>query len=128
MNPSTIVAGPGPTRELQAEAIVEPGADYILFDLGRYGNDSASQLQQHGARVLGVDFDPELVAAREHRGYAVQYGDADDPDLPSSHPLRHARWVVCTIPWHQTNDSRDPAPESLEPGPRRGVGLTDGRS
>ena len=92
-----------PSRELQAEAFVEPRADFILFGLGRYGNNLARQLQQHGARVLGVDFDPELVAAREHCGHGVQYGDADDPDLPASLPLRHARWVVCTIPWHRTN-------------------------
>lgn len=33
---------------------------------------------------------------------AVQYGDAEDPELAASLPLAHARWVICTAPRMET--------------------------
>jgi len=91
-----------PYREQQGEP-VQAGADYILFGLGRFGHNLARSLRHHGATVLGVDFDPDVVAAWHRRGHAAQYGDAEDPELAACLPLTNARWVVCTAPRQETN-------------------------
>lgn len=92
-----------PYRELGDEAVDARGADVILFGLGRYGNNLARYLRQHELSVLGVDFDPQVIAEWKRRGFAVQYGDAEDPEFPASLPLNRARWVVCTAPQLHTN-------------------------
>ena len=92
-----------PFRELQTNAIDSRGAEFILFGLGRYGNNLARFLRQRGTGVLGVDFDPEVIATWHRRQHAAQYGDAEDPELPGSLPLSRAQWVVCTIPRIETN-------------------------
>lgn len=94
-----------PFRELSAEVAAEPGADILVFGLGRYGNSLAHHLRQRGSRVLGVDFDPQLIAMWHKQGHTAQYGDADDPELTASLPLQSARWIVCTIPRKQTNST-----------------------
>ena len=94
-----------PFREVQDEAGSDEHADIIIFGLGRYGLNLARHLRQRGARVLGVDFDPQVIAVWHQREHAAQYGDADDPELPASLPLRHAKWVVCTVPRKATNST-----------------------
>jgi len=91
-----------PHRERQGEA-ASAGVEYVLFGLGRFGHNLARSLRHHGAAVLGVDFDPDVVAAWHRRGHAAQYGDAEDPELAASLPLADARWVVCTAPRRETN-------------------------
>lgn len=92
-----------PFRELHTDGIDSRGAEFILFGLGRYGNNLARFLRQRGAGVLGVDFDPEVIATWHRRQHAAQYGDAEDPELPGSLPLSRAQWVVCTIPRIEAN-------------------------
>ncbi len=89
-----------PYREVAFETTAEPlrGFDVIVFGLGRYGKQIARALTERGRRVLGVDFDPELVERLRARGQAVVYGDAEDPEFASTLPLSHAHWVVCSIP------------------------------
>lgn len=94
-----------PHRELQDEVDEGDHPEFIIFGLGRYGHNLARQLRQRGRRVLGVDFDPQTITGWHKHGHAAQYGDADDPELASSLPLQHARWVVCTIPRRQTNST-----------------------
>jgi Trk K+ transport system NAD-binding subunit len=53
--------------------------------------------------VLGIDFDPQVIAAWRKQEHAAQYGDAEDPELAASLPLAHTRWVVCTAPRMETN-------------------------
>jgi Kef-type K+ transport system membrane component KefB len=77
--------------------------DVILFGLGRYGSRVAEGLRQRGHIVLGVDFDPEMVAHWHTQGWPAFYGDAADPDLPVSLPLNRTQWVVSTIPVASTN-------------------------
>lgn len=77
--------------------------DVILFGLGRFGNNVARGLRKQGASVLGVDFDPQVVARLRAAGRAAQYGDAEDPEFPATLPLAAARWVVSTIPDRETN-------------------------
>lgn len=88
----------GARRQATSEA--PPPADVILFGLGRYGTAIADGLRGRGLSVLGVDFDPEMVARWRARGLPAHYGDAADPDFGKSLPLGSARWVVCAIPVH----------------------------
>ncbi|MCF6354613.1 MAG: cation:proton antiporter [Candidatus Polarisedimenticolaceae bacterium] len=72
-------------------------ADVILFGLGRFGTRIAQELQQRGYRVLGVDFDPNLIRQQEENGYEVRYGDAENPEFLASLPLGRARWVLSSL-------------------------------
>jgi predicted dehydrogenase/Kef-type K+ transport system membrane component KefB len=91
-----------PYRERHAEP-PPAGVDFILFGLGRFGSNIARSLRRHGATVLGIDFDPEVIAAWHAHGHPAQYGDAEDPELAASLPLAQARCVVCTAPQRETN-------------------------
>ena len=71
--------------------------DVVLFGLGRFGSGIARELLQRGHRVLGVDFDPDLVRRREGHGYAVRYGDAEDPEFLSTLPLGQVPWVLSSV-------------------------------
>ena len=88
------------------EATVETAEsqiDVILFGLGRYGGEIARCLRDRGWNVLGVDFDPYIVALGRTRGLNLHYGDAHDPELLSHLPLRSARWIVSTAPEREVN-------------------------
>jgi len=86
-----------PHRE--PDGTVEEGEawDILLFGLGRYGAALAGSLRESGCRVLAVDFDPETVKRHAAEGYAVHYGDAEDPELVRSLPLARTAWVVSTV-------------------------------
>ena len=71
--------------------------DAVIFGLGRYGRNIARELRDRGFRVLGVDFDPEVVSFWHKQGLPTLYGDAEDPELFHSIPLAHAKWVINTI-------------------------------
>jgi len=81
----------------EAQATEESGVDVILFGLGRFGSGIARELRQRGHLVLGVDFDPDLVRRQEGHGYAVYYGDAEDPEFLASLPLGQVRWVFSSV-------------------------------
>jgi Kef-type K+ transport system membrane component KefB len=88
----------GARRQAAVETLAP--ADVILFGLGRYGTAIAEGLRARGLTVLGVDFDPEMVARWQARGLPAHYGDAADPEFGRSLPLAAAGWVVCAIPVH----------------------------
>ncbi len=87
------------------ETTAEPqlGFDVILFGLGRFGNHIARELVISSRRVLGVDFDPELVHRLREAGHPVVYGDAEDPEFSSTLPLSTACWVISSVPQFTTN-------------------------
>ncbi len=96
-----------PYRELSVEH-QPPSADQpqlIVFGLGRYGRRLLEQLQERGLRVLGVDFDPELVRIMQRHKLPVRFGDAEDPAFIESLPLAGAAWVVTTLPEPHVNSS-----------------------
>ena len=47
--------------------------------------------------MLGVDFDPDLVRRHKGHGYAVRYGDAEDPEFLVTLPLGQVRWVLSSV-------------------------------
>ena len=71
--------------------------DVVIFGLGRYGRNIARELSDRGFKVLGVDFDPEVVNYWHRHGLSTLYGDAEDPELFHSIPLRQAKWVINTV-------------------------------
>jgi Kef-type K+ transport system membrane component KefB len=76
--------------------------DVLVFGLGRYGTSIARRLRQHGLKVLGVDFNPEVVRTWDDCEIEVVYGDATDPEFVGSLPLGTAQWAVSAVPEHQT--------------------------
>jgi Kef-type K+ transport system membrane component KefB/uncharacterized UPF0146 family protein len=93
-----------PRREINEETKrAVPAVDVILFGLGRYGNNIARHLRERGMDVLGVDFNPGMVADWQKQGFNSVYGDAEEPEYPGTLPLNQAQWVVSTIPQIDVN-------------------------
>ncbi|MDZ4348693.1 MAG: cation:proton antiporter family protein [Xanthomonadaceae bacterium] len=82
-----------PFREKAIEAPAPP-ADAILFGMGRYGRRLAERLRDSGWRVVGVDFDPEVLAKESTKSVQVLFGDAEDDEFLANLPLASTRWVV----------------------------------
>jgi Kef-type K+ transport system membrane component KefB len=72
--------------------------DVVVVGLGRYGSRLARGLKEAGLKVLGVDFDPEVVRALRRQGLPVRYGDAMTSEFLESLPLKDTPWVVSTLP------------------------------
>jgi len=106
---------PGTPREPAASgnAAGRVPADVVLLGLGRFGSAIAARLQAKGARVLGVDFNPEVVRRCRVRGLPVEYGDATDPEFVASLPLGSAKWVIGTIPGHPIGLTREDTRKSI---------------
>lgn len=77
--------------------------DVVIFGLGRLGSAIAERLMARGRNVLGVDFDPQIVARMRKRGLPVLFGDASDPEFVAELPLEGTRWIVGAMP-PQTGD------------------------
>ncbi|MFP5506738.1 MAG: cation:proton antiporter [Gammaproteobacteria bacterium] len=94
-----------PFRELAVEHAqrnsVQP--DIIVFGLGRYGSRLAHTLKQQGIKVVGVDFDPEVVRALQNQGMDARFGDGEAPDYIESLPIAHTPWIVSTLPDYASN-------------------------
>jgi len=90
-------------RETAYDGGPEGNEDIIVLGLGRYGQGVSQVLRQRGCNVLGVDFDPEIIRTLQHEGYAIRYGDAEDPEFLGSLPLSRVKWVISTAPERQVN-------------------------
>lgn len=77
--------------------------DVIVFGIGRYGATIAKILRQSGLSVLGVDFDPQKIRHWKKNNLSVRYGDAEDIEFTKTLPLNNAKWILSTIPRHETN-------------------------
>lgn len=76
------------------------GYDVVVFGLGRYGMAISRFLEDQDYRVLGVDFNPEVVRQLRERGKQAVFGDAADQEFMATLPLQGVRWVVCALPQH----------------------------
>lgn len=85
------------------ETITDNIPQTILFGLGRYGTGIAQALRERGYRVLSVDYNPELVRARDPTELSVLYGDAEDPEFIASLPLVSTQWIVSTARDHHVS-------------------------
>ncbi|TQV74228.1 sodium:proton exchanger [Exilibacterium tricleocarpae] len=71
--------------------------DVVLFGLGRFGAGIAQELRRRGQRVLGVDFNPDLLHRRHGLDYPVRYGDAEATEFLSTLPLGQVTWLLSSI-------------------------------
>lgn len=92
-----------PYREAQVRQNEERKMDVILFGLGRYGGNILRQLHKRELNVLALDFDPQLVSRWRDEGMNTQYGDLEDPELAEQLPLKHARFVISSLPQLHAN-------------------------
>lgn len=73
-------------------------ADVIVVGLGRYGSRLALCLKEAGLKVLGVEYDPEVVRKLRRKGLPVRYGDCTTSEFIETLPIRDSRWIVSTLP------------------------------
>ncbi len=88
-----------PFREMAVERPRRSAAhpQLVIVGLGRYGERLMCQLHKAGIRVMGIDFDPEVIRELRKRRLNVRFGDGEDPAFLESLPLGEARWVVSTL-------------------------------
>jgi Trk K+ transport system NAD-binding subunit len=87
-----------PHREATPDCPVPvPDSDIIIIGLGNFGSGIALRLLQRKRKLVGVDFDPEVLEAWRKQGLPVFYGDVGDPELLEHLPLSRARLVVSTV-------------------------------
>jgi len=93
-----------PHRETLQDVVADDAVPLVvLFGLGRYGNGITRALRERGWRVLGVDFNPDLVREGDVMRHPVMFGDAEDPEFIATLPLGRAHWVVSTARDRQVN-------------------------
>jgi Trk K+ transport system NAD-binding subunit len=96
--PLKIFERKNPYREASSNTAVETTvADVILVGLGNYGSGLAERLLERKMKIIGVDFDPQVLERWRARGISVLYGDIADPDLYEQLPMSYVRWVVSTV-------------------------------
>lgn len=75
--------------------------DVIVFGYGRFGRHLVEHLARADYRVLVVDWDPYGRVLLDNPELAnkvtLSYGDADDPEFPSTLPIVDVQWIVSTI-------------------------------
>jgi len=87
-----------PHREKLVDQAPEvPEVDVLIIGLGNYGGGLAQHLLERQKRILGVDFDPQVLEMWRSRGIPVVFGDIGDPEFLDNLPLRHSSWVVSTV-------------------------------
>lgn len=76
--------------------------DAIVFGYGRFGKQLVSELVREGCTVLVVEWDPFAQVQVDNDDLADQvtvvFGDASSPEFPDALPIRHARWIISTVP------------------------------
>lgn len=82
-------------------------ADVVVFGYGRFGRHLVQHLAKAGHRVMVIDWDPYGRVDLDDPALAdkvvLRYGDADDPEFPSTLPLEGVKWFVSTIARSDTN-------------------------
>jgi Kef-type K+ transport system membrane component KefB/Trk K+ transport system NAD-binding subunit len=87
-----------PYREnAQDSAVMVPAADIIHIGLGNFGSELARRLLARKRKLVGVDFDPEVLAEWGKRGLPVFYGDVGDPEIFEHLPVQQAQCVITTV-------------------------------
>lgn len=77
--------------------------DYILIGLGRFGRFLFLEMVDRGFKVLGVDYNPDLVEEMKSAGYKVFYGDGEDHALPQLLPIDKGPMIISTLPSLNSN-------------------------
>lgn len=86
-----------------ADSVKQEGT--MVFGLGSYGTGIASQFEDRGRHVIGVDFDPVAIRDWRNRGGTAIFGDAGDPEIVQSLHLSSIDWVISSVRGLSTNES-----------------------
>ncbi|MBO0608162.1 cation:proton antiporter family protein [Myceligenerans salitolerans] len=81
------------------------GAEALVLGMGRIGRGAFRQLaDDYGMNVIGVEHDPERVAALRADGYAVVQADATDIEFWGRvRSTGNVRLAILAMPFHQAN-------------------------
>jgi Kef-type K+ transport system membrane component KefB len=85
-------------RRFEAQQMDDAPYAVIAFGLGRTGRLVLDHYHALGIRAIGVDYDPEAVAAMQGRGIPALFGTAEDQEFIVGLPLAHAKLLVITLP------------------------------
>jgi glutathione-regulated potassium-efflux system ancillary protein KefC len=85
--------------------VLDIGATEILiFGMGKIGTGAYDTMQnKHGGIVLGLDYDPKVVARHDAAGRCVLRDDATDPDFWEKIRPGNARMVLLCMSDHPSN-------------------------
>ena len=78
----------------------------VVFGMGRVGTGAYDAMRErYGAKVTGIDFDPETVEEHREQGRNVLLGDGTDPDFWARVQLgrKTLELVMLTMPNHTEN-------------------------
>ncbi|WP_049722919.1 cation:proton antiporter [Gilvimarinus polysaccharolyticus] len=101
------------SREQCPEHQADNHHQVIIFGLGRLGTAIATRLADKGIKVLGLDFNPSATKHWGLLGLDSAYGDVTDAEFLQELPLRHAQWIVSTIPHHHTGLSYEDTKKTI---------------
>ncbi len=73
--------------------------EVIVFGLGRTGRLVLDHYHALGIRALGVDYDPEAIAAMQAQGIPALFGTAEDQEFIRNLPVEQAKLLVITLPY-----------------------------
>jgi len=85
-------------KRFEAQELDDAPYEVIVFGLGRTGRLVLDHYHALGIRAIGVDYDPEAVAAMQGRGIPALFGTAEDQEFIMGLPLAHAKLLVITLP------------------------------
>ncbi len=110
-----------PHREGEiSEGVQDEKYDVLLFGLGRYGRALHAKFSEYGLRVLGVDFDPDVIRQWRRGGGDAIYGDLQDPDMCETLPMEGVRLAIIAVPPHEIGVTHDDPRGSLIVALRKG--------
>lgn len=101
------------TREQQSDHQTDAHHKVVIFGLGRLGTAIATRLKERGVKVLGLDFNPSATKHWRLLGLDTEYGDVTDAEFLAELPLRHAQWIISTIPHHPTGLSSEDSRKTI---------------
>jgi len=85
-------------KRFEAQELDDAPYEVIVFGLGRTERLVLDHYHALGIRAIGVDYDPEAVAAMQGRGIPALFGTAEDQEFIMGLPLAHAKLLVITLP------------------------------
>jgi Kef-type K+ transport system membrane component KefB len=85
-------------KRFEAQELDDAPYAVIVFGLGRTGRLVLDHYHALGIRAIGVDYDPEAVAAMQGRGIPALFGTAEDQEFIMGLPLADAKLLVITLP------------------------------
>lgn len=90
---------------LPDDELIDPGdAEVLIFGMGRIGKIAYDEMRERfGQRVLGLDYDPDVVQKNRRFGREGIQDDAVDSDFWEKIRPGKVKLVILTMPSHESN-------------------------